>query len=188
MSTAWMSPVVLRREPWRAFGSRILGRAVVPVVALWLSGVPGTPWTGVIEWLWLRIPVFAIGFVAVILWLFAIFNVFLNKRVLLRCMPTGSIERPRSIQERVLKIPQEFVIGPVITVTPEHGQFMSQSEPRVSLTAAEGKVCRVPLWGTTAEDFVAETNILLQGRKVRFVLVEREALGDPCDEAKADDA
>ena len=186
MSTVWMSPVVLLREPWRAVWSRLVGRAVVPALALWLSGIPGTPWTGGTKWLWLRIPMFAIGAVAVILWLLAIVNVFLNKRVLLRCMPTGSIERPRSAQERVLKIPQEFAIGPTVTVTPDHAQFMSHAEPRISLTAEQGKVCRIPLWGTTAEDFVAESNITLKGRKIRFVLVEREGLQGPCEDVKED--
>lgn len=185
MSTVWMSPVVLLREPWKAFGSRLVGRTVVPALALWLSGVPGTPWTGGAKWFWIRVPVFVIGVVAVILWLLAILNVLVNKRVLLRCMPTGSIERPRSLQERILRIPQEYAIGPSITVTPEPPQFMSHAEPRVSLSA-EGKVCRIPLWGTPAEEFVSESNILLKGRKVRFVLAERTDLQGPCETTEED--
>ncbi|MCJ7826840.1 MAG: hypothetical protein MUP36_01165 [Demequinaceae bacterium] len=183
MSTAWKLPVVLWREPWKAVSARIVGRAIVPAVGLWLSGVPGTPWTGTINWLILRVPVFVVAAVALLLWVFAICNICSNRRVVLRCMPTGSIERPRSLQERLLKIPQEYAIGKTITVAPEHPQFMSQAEPRVTLSA-EGMVKRIPLHGTSVEDFVAEVNGLLKGRGVKFVVAEPEGppgYGEPLE-------
>ncbi|MBN2177566.1 MAG: hypothetical protein JW722_07920 [Demequinaceae bacterium] len=187
MSTAWKLPVVLLREPWKATSARILGRAVVPAVGLWLSGVPGTPWTGTIDWLVLRIPVFAVAAVALILWFFAIGNISANRRVVLRCMPTGSIERPRSLQERLLKIPQEYAIGKTVSVTPEHPQFMSRAEPRVTLYA-EGTIKRIPLHGIAVEDFVAQANGLLKGRGVTFVIVEPEGppgFGEPIDDTES---
>ncbi len=185
MSTAWKPPVVLFREPWKAVGARIVGRAIVPGVGLWLSGVPGTAWTGTIDWLILRIPVFVVAAAALLLLMFAFCNICANRRVVLRCMPTGSIERPRSLQERWLKIPLEYAIGKTITVTPEHVQFMSRAEPRVTLSA-EGTIRKLPLHGTKVGDFVAEANALLKGRGVRFVLGEPEGPPGPNEPLKGD--
>lgn len=176
MSTVWMLPVVLLREPRSAVVVRLLGRAVVPALGLWLAGVPGTPWTGTIDWFILRIPVFAVAAVTANLWVFSVLNVFVNKRVVLRCMPTGSIERPRSLQERLLRIPQEYVIGKRVAVTPGHPQFMSRTEPKVTLSA-DGTIKRIPLHGTKTEDFVAQANALLKARNITFELVE--AKGPP---------
>ena len=171
MSTAWMAPVVLRREPWRAVAMRVVGRAIVPGVALWLSGVPKTAWGGEIPWRWLRGIVFLIAVRGLVLWVLAIANVVANRRALLVVMGTGSIERPRSVQERWLKARKEYAIGKTVTVTVDPGQFMSKAEPRVSLSA-EGTVRRIALWGTEPADFVAQANTLLAGRGVRLVLAE----------------
>lgn len=180
MSTAWKKPVVLWREPWKAVGARVLGRAVVPALGLWLSGVPGTPWTGTILWLWFRILIFVIAAGGVLLWLLVFLNVLVNKRVKLVCMPTGSIERPRSIQERWLRVPLEYAIGSTITVTPDPHQYAGLSEPRVTLSA-EGSIRHVSLWGTKAEDFVDEANALLKTRNITFMLA---VPGGPADSGK----
>lgn len=180
MSTAWRLPVVLWREPWRAVVARILGRIVAPAVLLWLAGVPGTPLTGAIPWLPLRIPVFLIAALAVLLWFFAILNLLVNRRVVLKLMPTGSIERPRSLQEKLFKVPQEYAIGKIVTVTPGPGQFISQSEPRVNLSA-EGTVHRIPLFKGDPAVFVAGVNALLKDRGIKFVLAGPEAPPGPGD-------
>jgi hypothetical protein len=180
MSTAWKLPVVLWREPWRAVGARVLGRAVAPAVTLWLAGVPGTPFTGAIPWLPLRIPVFLIAVFAALLWLFAILYLIVNRRVVLKLMPTGSIERPRSIQERLFKVHQEYAIGKTVTVTPGQAQFISQAEPRVTLSA-EGTLRRIPLYKTDPKVFVESANALLKDRGIRLVLEEPEAPPGPGD-------
>lgn len=184
MSTAWKLPVVLWREPWKAVVSRIVGRAIVPALGLWLSGVPGTAWTGAIDWIILRIPVFAVALVALVLWVISILNTVVNRRVVLRWMPTGSIERTRSLQERWLRIAQQYAIGKTITVTPEPTQFMSRAEPHVTLSA-EGTIRRFPLRGTKVEDFIAGVNGLLEGRGIRLIPGEPEGPpgpGDPIEE------
>ncbi len=176
MSTAWMAPVPVWREPWRAVAIRVVGRAIMPGILVWLAGVPGTPWVGAAPWLWLRIGAFIFALPGVFLWVVAIANVARNKRVLLTLMPTGSIERPRSIQEKWMKLPQEYAIGKTVTVTQEPGRFVSRAEPRVTLRA-DGTVSRIPLWGTTPEDFVAQANARLKGRGVSLVLVVPEEAG-----------
>jgi hypothetical protein len=149
-------------------------------VTLWLAGVPGTPFTGAIPWLPLRIPVFLIAVFAVLLWIFAILNLIANRRVVLKLMPTGSIERPRSIQEKLFKVRQEYAIGKTVTVMPGPGQFISQAEPRVTLTA-EGTLRRIPLYKTDPKVFVESMNALLKDRGIRLVLEEPEAPPGPDD-------
>jgi hypothetical protein len=127
--------------------------------------------------LWLRLVIFVITLLWLTLWVLAIANVIRNRRVQLVCMPTGSIERPRSIQEGWLKVPQEFAIGKVITVAQEMPQVYSRAEPRVTLSA-EGSIRRVPLHGTSVEDFIAETNATLKGRGITLVAVELPATDD----------
>lgn len=182
MSVAWREPLVLWREPWSAFAARVGRRTIIPVAVLVLSGVPGTAWTGIVPPVWLRVPLFVIGLLGVVLWSLAFVNLVLNRRVLLVQMPTGSIERPRSLQERVVKIPQEFVIGSTVVVTVDPPQMASKSEPRITLTA-EGKVARVPLFGTSPEDFVVAANAALKGRGTVLNLYIPD---DPADEPASD--
>ncbi len=177
MSTAWMNPVPVWWEPWRAIVLRVVGRAIVPAVMVWLSGVPGTPWVGAAPWLWLRIAAFVFAVPGVLLWVLAFANVIKNKRVLLVLMPTGSLERPQSIQEKRLRLPREYAIGKTISVTQEPTTFAASAEPRVTLRA-DGTITRLPLWGATAEDFVAHVNERLEGRGVTLELVIPEDAGE----------
>lgn len=169
--------MVLRREPWSAVATRVVGRAIMLALGLWLAGVPGTPWTGEVPWLWLRITIFAITVLWLALWVLAIANVIRSRRVQLVCMPTGSLERPRSIQEGWLKVPQEFAIGKVITVVTEVPQMLSRAEPRVTLSA-QGSVRRIPLHGTPVETFIADANAALKGRGITLVAAEVPASSD----------
>jgi hypothetical protein len=153
---------------------RVVGRAIVPGILLWLSGVPGTPWVGAAPWLWLRIGAFVFALPGVALWLLAIANVIKNRRALLVLMPTGSLERPQSIQEKWLKAPQEYAIGRTVTVLKDPLRFVSAAEPRVTLTA-DGTVGRIPLWGTTPQDFVTQANERLKGRGVTLEHAETDA-------------
>ena len=171
MSLAWKAPVVLWREPWKAVGARLLGRAVMPALTLWLTGVPGTKWSGTIPWLPLRLLVFVISVFTVLLWLVAIGNLLMNRRVVLKLMPTGSIERPRSLQEKLFRVRQEYAIGKKVTVMQEPAQLISQAEPRVTLSA-EGTVRRIPLYRTDPTVFVETMNALLKSRGIRLVLEE----------------
>lgn len=174
MSMVWMAPVVLRREPWSAVGMRMLGRILLPAAWLWLSGIPGTAWTGAIPWAWLRAIAFVFAVASVGFYVLGIANVVVNRRVLLVLRPTGSLERPRSLQQRVFKAKQEYAIGREITVTPEPAEMYGRTRPRVTLSA-EGTIKRLPLFGTDPADFVAQANVALKGRGVTLVLVEPTA-------------
>ncbi len=172
MSTVWQGDTVLLREPWNSVSARIARRAVFAIVFLVLSGVPGTPWTGLVSPLALRVPLALLGALSLLLWVLAIVNVWMNQRVLLVVRGTGAIERPRSVQERWLRRPQEYAIGKKIAVA-EHFLVGHQraSDPRITLTG-EGTVPRVPLFRTAPADFVAEANAALKGRGIILVLEE----------------
>jgi len=166
MSTVWQGDVVLLREPWSSVAARIARRAFFAALFLVLAGIPGTPWTGFIAPLVLRVPITLFGLLVLLLFVLAIVNVRMNDRVLLVARGTGAIERPRSVQERWLQRPQEYALGPVIAVT-EHfvvGKPRA-SDPRITLVA-EGTVPRVPLFRIPPEDFVTQANAALKGRGV----------------------
>lgn len=170
MSVAWQNPLVLWREPWMAVARRIVGRAVSPIVAFGLAGVPGSPWAGLLPWTWLRVVVWVIGALALVLWLLAVANVFTRRRIRLVRMPTGSLERPPSIQERMLGSQREFVAGRDIDVSVEYAPLGNQpSDPRVTLRGrgeGGGVISRMPLHGADPDRWVAQMNSLLEGTSV----------------------
>lgn len=170
MSTVWRGSEVLWREPLRLVVIRVLRRGAIAALGLLLSGMPGTPWTGLASGLALRIPAAIVGLLGLLLFVLSLVNVARNKRVVLAIMGTGSVERPRSIQEVWLRRPQEVVIGKKITVIPGPQVWgPSPAEPYVTLEA-EGAITRVPLFRTKPEDFVARVNAVAQGRGVTFIL------------------
>lgn len=170
MSTAWRGDDVLLVEPWGGVTARLGRRAVVPVVALALSGLPGTAWAGFLPSLWLRVPVAVVGLLGLALWGLGVANVARSRRVLLVVRGTGSMERPRSIQEVWLRRPVEWVAGRRITVTVEPAlPGLSSADPRVTLTG-EGGIHRIPLYGADPEAWVAQANATLRSRNVVLVL------------------
>jgi hypothetical protein len=148
---------------------------VTAALALLLSGMPGTSWEGISPYTWLRIPFVIIGVLWGLLFLLAIANVVRSRRVVLMVMGTGSIERPRSIQEAWLRRPQEVVTGRTITVTPPTQAYrITRSEPYVVLSG-DGEIKGVPLFRTEPEDFVARVNEVSKPRGVTFVLAPPSA-------------
>ncbi len=182
MSTAWRGSQVLWREPTRIVVIRVLRRGAIAALGLLLSGMPGTPWTGLASGLVLRIPFAIVGLLGLLLFVLSLANVAKNRRVVLAIMGTGSVERPRSIQEVWLRRPQEVVIGARITVVPGPQVVgPSPAEPYVTLKA-EGAITRVPLFRTAPEDFVARVNAVALGRGVEFVLAAIEAAPEAAPE------
>ncbi len=174
MSTVWRGSEVLWREPPRLVVIRVLRRGAIAALGLLLSGMPGTAWTGLASGLALRIPFAIVGLLGLLLFVLSLANVARNKRVVLAIMGTGSVERPRSIQEAWLRRPQEVVIGTRITVIPGPQVVgPSPAEPYVTLEA-EGAIKRVPLFRTKPEDFVARVNVIARGRGVEFILAAPE--------------
>lgn len=180
MSLAWQDAVALWREPWRGVAARLGRRAVLPAVAALLAGIPGTGADGVVSVGWLRAVVLVVGALGLLLWVLALLNLAVNRRVLLRRMPTGTLERPRSLQERALRIPIEWVGGPAVEVAPMPGRVMvGMAEPRVNLTGDGKGILGLPLYGADLEEFAAWVNEALEGRGPRVVVAEPEPSGQP---------
>lgn len=175
MSTAWKGSVVLLREPAGALASRLGYRLLIAglfAAAAWLA-----PWAfvSVIAW------VFA-GLMAVLA-LLAIANVLINRRVLLRYTGAGSIEWPQSIQERVLRRPLEWVAAREVVVTyPPVAAMPGAADPRVTLSDGTRTIERVPLYGTSPQDFVASANAALVGRGA---VLRYDAPGDASTDVEA---
>jgi hypothetical protein len=144
-------------------------------LALLLSGLPGTSWTGISPYTWLRIPLAILGVLWGLLFILAIANVVRSRRVVLIVMGTGSIERPRSIQEVWLRRPLEVVTGRTITVIPPAQAYrITRAEPYVTLSG-EGAIKGVPLFRTEPEDFVSRVNAVSKPRGVTFVVAPPSA-------------
>jgi hypothetical protein len=173
-----------------------LGRRLL-VAAGWLAlgGIPGV-FTGLIPWLWFRIPAWLFALVSLVHLAVGIANLIKNRGVLLRLMGTGSIEWPASYQERWLRRPVDWVEGPEVVVSPEIAQLSrSRVEPRVTLVGGTRTLRRLPLYGTSIEDFAAAVNAAAAGRGLRFTVatleddvVPEDSVGDGSvgdDEGKA---
>lgn len=174
MSTAFLAPVVLWREPASASARRIAGRALIAAAWIVLGGIPGL-FTGVVPWTWLRVILWAFALVAVVHAVLAVANLMRNQGVILRLMGTGSVEWPRSIQEDWLRRPETWVDGPVVTVVPDIVLGpMTAAAARVTLVGPTRSLRGVPLFGVSPEDFVEEVAALAAPRGVSFVLAERE--------------
>jgi hypothetical protein len=168
LSTAWRGDLVLWREPPSAVLWRIGRRSLLPALAAasWLLGMP--------SWLSIVLSVFAL--VPALLIVLALVNLVKNKRVLLVLRGSGAIEWPTSVQEVVLRRDADFVAGPEVTVTPHAVLPMgAASEPRVTLTAGETEIPRLPLHGIEPAAFVEVVNTRLAGRDCRLVLAEQPA-------------
>lgn len=182
MSTAFMDPLPLWREPVWASVRRVLGRAIT--AALWtvLGGIPGV-FTGVLPVAWLRPIALVFAVLALAHTVLAVANLARNRRVLLRLMGTGSIEWPQSIQERLVRARLDWVEGPVVRVTEElRVPGPASTYPRVRLEGGGRTISRLPLYGTSVEDFIAAVNEAAAGRGVRFERAE------PGEEPPADAA
>jgi len=190
MSTAFRESVVLWREPVAAMLRRITGRALVTVVLLALSGVPGFV-QGLIPWQWLAVVVWLCAVVAMMQLVVALLNWGRKKRVILVLQPSGSIEWPQSYQEIWLRRPLDYVSGRVVRVTQVQARqpFMLAS-PRVTLTDGERLLRDVPLFGVTLPTFLETVNALTEPHGVRVTYAERveEAAQATPDEAPGDES
>lgn len=178
MSVAWKDPVDLWREPALAIARRVgvrgsLGLALI--VAAWL-----------VPWLWLTIVLAVLAVPFVVNLAAALINWTRHHGVLLRLMPTGTLEWPRSIQEQWLGREGDWVDGTEIEVVPP--AFTSKqvpSEPRVTLRGASRQIANFPLYGRTAQEFVDAVGPLVADRGITL----RVAKPAPAVEAEsADDA
>jgi hypothetical protein len=123
-----------------------------------------------------------------LLFVLAIANVVRSKRIVLMIMGTGSVERPRSIQEVWLRRPQEVVMGRTITVTPPASSYrITRAEPYVVLSG-EGAIKGVPLFRTEPATFVERLNAIARSRGVAFVLGEPAAAEPPASPEPATSA
>ena len=163
------SGTVLLREPWRAILRRFAIRLAILVVGLAFAGIPGV-WSGLVASpvLWgLGSLIALVGALFVIL---SLANLARTRRALLVLEPSGAIARPASVQEGWLKRPVERVEGADVVVTPTLNAVMgSRADPRVTLASGGRSIADVPLWGMSVEDFVARTNALLDGKRLRYV-------------------
>ncbi|GIG55542.1 hypothetical protein [Demequina activiva] len=159
---------VLLREPWHAILRRLAVRVAILLGGLAFAGIPGV-WVGLVASpvLWgLGSLVALLGALFVVL---SLANLVRTRRALLVLEPSGAIRRPASVQEGWLKRPVERVEGADVVVTPALSSVMgSKADPRVTLTAGGRSIADVPLWGVDVEDFVARTNALLDGDRLRY--------------------
>ncbi len=187
MSVAFMAPVDLWREPKWASVARIGRRALVAAGWIALGGIPGV-FTGLIPWLWFRIPAWLFALVTLLHLVLGVANLVKNRGVLLRLMGTGSIEWPASYQERWLRRPADWVEGPEVSVAAEMAPLTrSRVEPRVTLTGGSRTIRRLPLYGATPEEFAAAVNAAAAGRGVAFTVVEPEDASLPAAPSLPDD-
>lgn len=172
MSTAFMDPVVLWREPASASLRRVLTRVFFMALWLALAGLPGV-FDGFVPWTWLRVVLWVFAALALLHILLAVANLVRNRGVTLRLMGTGSIEWPQSLQEKLLGARLDWVEGPIVTVTEElRVPGPASSYPRVKLQGGGRSISRFPLHGTSIEDFVAHVNQAAAGRGIRFEIAQ----------------
>lgn len=148
---------------WRRFGIRAVSAGVVFVI-FWYA-----PWT------WLRVVAMALFVVLVLLVVLTFVNAGLNRRVILTHTASGAIVWPRSVQEMLLRRPQEWVAGSDIVVTePSFTAPIGRAYPFVILSAGDRRIERVPLYGVSPAEFVKQANATLEGRGVllRYVAPE----------------
>jgi len=175
MSLAWKGPVVLVREPSSAGALRLARRAGLGslwLVAAWFVSIPA------LRVLFIIFGVGALAFAAL-----AAINLARNKRVVLELTASGVLERPRSLQETWLRTPPQTVAGREVSVgESEFAIVKAAGDPRVTFTAGEQSLARVPLYGEDVAAFVERANGLLAGRDVTLRYVPR-AVDTPAEEA-----
>jgi len=170
MSTVWKGDLVLHREPtsalWLRLGGRIL-RASLSVAIAWFA-----PWT------WLRVVGIVLAVAFALLAIATLINWVRLNGVLLVLRGTGSIERPRSIQEIILRRPVEQVVGADVVVESELVVVPGRAGARVRLTAGDTSIVHIPLYGDEPEPWVERTNELLVGRETRLRYVPPPSTDD----------
>lgn len=176
MSTAWKSDVVLLREPtsalWLRLGGRILRASAAAVLAIFV------PWAW-LSWLfWVATAFFALLVIATVI------NWARARGVMLVLRGSGAIERPRSIQEVVLRRPLEYVAGADIVVEEDFVIVPGRAGARMTLRSGDQAIVRTPLYGEEPRDWVERANVLAEGRGVNFRFVERP----PIDAEASDDS
>lgn len=174
MSTTWKGDVVLLREPtsalWLRLGGRLL-RAMVCAVAAYLA-----------PWAWLRGIAVALTLLVSLLVVASIVNWVRGRGELLVLRGTGAIERPRSIQEVVLRRPVEQVVGSDVVVESELVVLPGRAGERMRLIAGDTRISRVPLYGDTPEAWAERTNELLVGRDTHLRYVPPFIPPDPSED------
>ncbi len=170
--------LVVWTEPRMASLLRVVGRAAL-----------GGAWifvTRVVDWVPLRLVLFAFAAIAFVHALLAVANLLRNRGVLLRLRDDGTLEWPRSIQELVMGRKADRVDGPVVQVKTEADHpGISRADPRVTLIGPELKIGFLPLHGTSVDDFIAHANNVLAVHRITF---ERAPEFVPMIESDADDA
>jgi len=170
-----MAPITLVREPWSAVILRLVSRSVIPALGLYLAGVPGAG-RGPVTTAWQRVVIWVVAALALLGLLLALANLIARKRKYLVFQPTGSIERPLSLQERAFRRPPDFVTGSTVSVRTAIASLApSSKDPRVSFQGGGRTLASIPLFGTPVADFIAKANAELKGRGVELTLVEPAA-------------
>lgn len=165
MSTAWKSDVVLLREPssalWLRLGGRILRASAAAVLAFFV------PWAW-LSWLfWVVTVFFALLVIATAI------NWARGRGVMLVLRGSGAVERPRSVQELVLRRPLEYVAGADIAVEEDFVIVPGRAGARMTLRSGDQAIVRTPLYGEEPREWVDRANVLAEGRGVTFRFVER---------------
>ena len=165
------------REPRKASVLRVVGRAALGGAWIYVSRI--------VDWVPLRLVVFAFAAIAFVHALLAVANLLRNRGVLLRLRDDGTLEWPRSIQEMVRGRRVDRVDGPVIQVKTEADHpGISRADPRVTLIGPELKIGFLPLHGTSVDDFIAHANDVLSAHRITF---ERAPDLVPMIESETDD-
>jgi hypothetical protein len=162
--------VVLLRETPGASARRLARRAVLPLLAAagWWLGFPA----------WSALLLSAAALPSALLLCFGIVNLMLNHGALLVHNSSGAIVRPPSVQERLLKHSLEVVEGATVELVTEPPAVAgTRGDPRITLSAGDQRIHRIPLYGTPVETFLARANGLLEGRGT--VIVRREPDREP---------
>src|SRR6187431_3343942 len=166
MSLAWKGPVVLVSEPSRIGAIRVARRA--GFATLWLVAAWFVPITA------LRVLCVIFGLGALTLTALAVINLVRSDRVVLALSASGVLERPRSLQETWLRTPPQVAAGRDVSVgESEFAIVKAAGDPRVTFTAGEQSLARVPLYGEDVAAFVERANGLLAGRDVTLRYVPR---------------
>lgn len=166
MSDAWKDAIAVWTEPRYISAARVVLRSVFAFAWVFVEFVAVQQ-----EWLWLAIPLgfgaFATGLHATL----AVANLAINKGVILRYTPSGVLEWPQSIQERVLKRPADFVDGRIISVVLDKPvNIPSLHKPRVTLVGSTKEMKAVPLYGQKPTVLVDRMNEVLESRGVHAKL------------------
>jgi len=176
--TASATPLVVWSEPRRASLLRVLGRAALGGVWVYV--------TRVVAWAPLRALLFVFAAIAFAHALVAVANLVRNRGVLLALGEDGALVWPRSIQETLLMRSADVVHGPRIAVKLEADHpGISRADPRVSLIGDADRIPFLPLHGTSVDDFIARIRVVLEPHGF---IVTRQVDGMRTDDAEDDAA